>query len=208
MNNKNDKEVSILVVDDDPNMLKANAHLLKSAGHTVLQAATGMECLRIAREHQPDLILLDVNLPDIDGRDVCRQIKEDPALAGCFVVHLSAVHTSGDSAAEGIESGADSYISLPVSGRELLARVEALLRIKKAERELTKKNIALEQALSEIKTLRGIIPICSSCKKIRDDAGYWHQVEVYVRDHSEADFSHGMCEECARKLYPDIYKDR
>jgi len=64
-----------------------------------------------------------------------------------------------------------------------------------------------EEALSEIKTLRGIIPICSSCKKIRDDKGYWHQVEVYISDHSEADFSHGICEECARKLYPEAYKE-
>jgi hypothetical protein len=56
------------------------------------------------------------------------------------------------------------------------------------------------------KTLRGIIPICSSCKRIRDDKGYWHQVEVYISEHSEADFSHGICEECARKLYPEVYK--
>ena len=58
----------------------------------------------------------------------------------------------------------------------------------------------LGEALAEIKTLRGIIPICTSCKKIRDDQGYWHQVEVYVRDHTEAQFSHGMCPECAKTL--------
>jgi len=79
---------------------------------------------------------------------------------------------------------------------------------KKMEEEREKMIKELQRAMHDIKTLRGIIPICSSCKKIRDDKGYWHQVEVYISDHSEADFSHGICEECARKLYPGIYKDR
>jgi PAS domain S-box-containing protein len=60
---------------------------------------------------------------------------------------------------------------------------------------------------SEIKTLRGLLPICSSCKKIKDDNGYWNQIEVYIREHSEADFTHGICPECARKLYPELYDD-
>jgi len=67
----------------------------------------------------------------------------------------------------------------------------------------------LEKALSEIKTLSGILPICSHCKKIRDDTGYWNQIEAYVRDHSDAEFSHGICQECAEKYYPgiDLYND-
>ena len=71
------------------------------------------------------------------------------------------------------------------------------------------KNKELINAISEIKRLRGIIPICASCKKIRDDSGFWHQVEVYVRDHSEAIFSHGVCPDCEKKLYPDFFnKDK
>ena len=62
----------------------------------------------------------------------------------------------------------------------------------------------LERAQKEIKTLRGIVPICASCKKIRDDDGYWQQVEVYVREHSEAEFSHGICPDCLKKHYPDL----
>jgi hypothetical protein len=76
------------------------------------------------------------------------------------------------------------------------------------QREVSKKNAQLEKALAEIKTLRGILPICSVCKRIRDDKGYWHQVEVYIRKHSNAEFSHSICRECAKKLYPEIYKDR
>ena len=73
-----------------------------------------------------------------------------------------------------------------------------------AMQNLQEKNLHLQQALDEIKTLRGIIPICSNCKNIRDDKGYWYQIEVYIRDHSDADFSHGLCQDCAKTLYPDL----
>ena len=63
----------------------------------------------------------------------------------------------------------------------------------------------LQDALKKVKTLSGLLPICASCKKIRDDSGYWTQVEVYVRDHTEADFTHSICPDCAKKLYPDLY---
>ncbi len=65
----------------------------------------------------------------------------------------------------------------------------------------------LQKALSEIKQLKGIIPICASCKNIRDDKGFWHEVEVFVRNNTEADFSHGVCPDCSRKLYPELYED-
>jgi len=72
---------------------------------------------------------------------------------------------------------------------------------------LIRQNKELQTALNEIKQLRGIIPICSSCKKIRDDAGFWHQVESYIHDHSEAEFSHSICPDCMKKLYPDFVKN-
>jgi len=78
---------------------------------------------------------------------------------------------------------------------------------KQAEQELQKTNDALRKALEEIKTLQGIIPICAGCKKIRDDRGYWEQVESYVSKHTKAQFSHGICPECMKKLYPEFCKD-
>jgi hypothetical protein len=73
--------------------------------------------------------------------------------------------------------------------------------------ELVQANVDLKKQLEEIKRLRGILPICASCKKIRDDKGYWNQLETYIRDHSDADFSHGLCPDCAKKLYPDFLKN-
>lgn len=74
----------------------------------------------------------------------------------------------------------------------------------KIEADLRAKQNKLQEALSEVKTLSGLLPICASCKKIRDDRGYWEQIEVYIEDHSNAAFSHGICPECVRKLYPEI----
>jgi hypothetical protein len=79
---------------------------------------------------------------------------------------------------------------------------------KRAEEEREKLVRDLQKALSEVKTLKGIFPICASCKKIRDDKGYWNQVEVYIRDRSEAEFSHGICPDCMKKLYGDILEKK
>jgi len=75
---------------------------------------------------------------------------------------------------------------------------------KRVEKEREKLIHELQEALDKVKTLSGLLPICSSCKKIRDDNGYWNQIEVYIRDHSEADFSHSICPGCAKELYPDL----
>jgi len=77
---------------------------------------------------------------------------------------------------------------------------------KQAEEALKQERDKLQDALAEVKTLSGLLPICANCKKIRDDKGYWNQIEAYIRDHSEADFSHSICPECAKKLYPEFYK--
>ncbi len=126
----------ILVVEDESPVLKATCHLLEGAGYQALGAQTGMDALEMARQQQPDLVLLDVNLPDISGLEVCRQIKADPALKGTYVIILSGTRTDSESQALGLEMGADGYIARPVTNRELLARVQAMLRIRQAEMAL------------------------------------------------------------------------
>lgn len=79
-------------------------------------------------------------------------------------------------------------------------------KLKRSAAELEASNTELREAISKIRTLSGMLPICASCKRIRDDKGYWNQIELYIRDHSEAEFSHGICPDCAEKLYPDIFK--
>jgi PAS domain S-box-containing protein len=326
----------ILVVDDELVLRRATADMLRLAGYEVLQAGTGAEGLLMTREARPDLVLLDRMLPDIDGLEVCRQIKAEPECRRTLVVHLTAVRVSSDQQSDGLEAGADGYLVRPIGRRELLARVEAFLRIKRAEEELkaseekfrsfieqstdgfvqvdergdviawnrgmeeisgleqadvlgqpiwdiqyrlaseenrtpayreeirarmtamlssrrisqhgnvqdfpaqrpdgTRRVVQqtafpimqggtfrvgaifrdvtehiqaeqererllrdLQQALAEIKTLSGLLPICAWCKKIRDDQGYWQQIEHYLAQHTDAVFSHGLCPECYHK---------
>lgn len=200
-------DLTILVVDDTPDLLFATARVLRSAGATVLEAVDGHSCLAAVRRHHPDLVLLDVELPDLLGYDVCRQIKEDETLKTVYVVMLSSTMTTSDNQSEGLESGADGYITRPLPNRELLARVASIARIIRAERERDRLINELQQALETIKTLSGMLPICASCKKIRNDTGYWEEVESYVKRHSDVDFTHGICPACARKLYGDLYDE-
>ena len=79
-------------------------------------------------------------------------------------------------------------------------------KILQADEEKSKIIIELQKALDRVKTLSGLLPICASCKKVRDDQGYWNQIEAYIEAYSEAQFSHGICPECAKKLYPELYR--
>jgi hypothetical protein len=81
-------------------------------------------------------------------------------------------------------------------------------KIRQADAEKSKVIADLQEALAKVKTLSGFLPICASCKKIRDDKGYWNQIEAYISEHSAVEFSHGICPECVEKLYPDIYKNK
>jgi PAS domain S-box-containing protein len=102
-----------------------------------------------------------------------------------------------------------TVVSVTLEGREHL--LESFLDIterKEAEKERERLIDELQAALAEVKALSGLLPICASCKSIRDDQGYWQQIEAYIRDHSEAEFSHSVCPKCARKLYPEIYENR
>ncbi len=109
------KPFHILVVDDDPIKLRALSRLYQAAGYDISEAALGSDCIRLAREKHPDIILLDVKLPDIDGVEVCRRLKADPELMTSLVIHLSAFRTSSDDQVDGLEAEADGYIIQPIS---------------------------------------------------------------------------------------------
>jgi DNA-binding response OmpR family regulator len=205
--------ITILVADDDPDILLLTTEVLRRAGYEVLEASTGKECLEALRAQHPDIVLLDVMLPDTTGIELCKQIKADEGLQGIFVILVSGVQVSSDYQADGLNVGADGYIVKPIPNKELLARVQAMVRIKRAEdalrekeREQQKLILELKEALAEIKTLRGLIPICAWCKKVHDDEGYWNQLEAYISKHTDAVFSHGICPECAEKYSAEIEK--
>ena len=139
----------ILVTDDDALALKAATHLLTSAGYEVFSAINGEQTLQLVATHHPDLLLLDVVMPDIEGTEVCRRIKADPRTSGIFVILLSGSRTASDEQSQGMEGGADGYIARPIANRELLARVQAYLRIKTAEHGLREYSEHLEDEVAE-----------------------------------------------------------
>jgi CheY-like chemotaxis protein len=201
------EDISIMVVDDDPDVLFATARIVEKAGYSVLKAASASECMELIQAQRPDMILLDVVLPDMGGAELCKRIKTDPVYEGIYIILVSGAKTASDDQAEGLEVGADGYIARPISNRELTARVNAMVRILTAERERDRVIMELEKALGTIKTLSGLLPICMHCKNIRDVKGYWNKIEEFLGEYSEVEFSHSICDECLKKHYPDLNLD-
>ncbi|MEI8258021.1 MAG: response regulator, partial [Deltaproteobacteria bacterium] len=141
----------LLVADDDEPMREATARVLRGAGYEVRTAIDGEEALTIALETRPDVVVADVNMPGIDGRELCRRIKADPALRGTLVMMYSAARTSSHDQADGLDAGADGYVAQPVSNREVVARVRSMMRIKRAEDERDRLIGELQDALAKVK---------------------------------------------------------
>ncbi len=140
----------ILIVDDDRDLRAINCHLLKGKGYHLLEASNGSDAMTMVRTIRPDLVLLDVVLPDRSGIQICRDIKADPDIHDVFVILISSVKTSSGEQATGLEFGADGYIVRPIEKRELLARIEGLIRIKKLQAQFRR-----AQKIEAIGTLSG-----------------------------------------------------
>ena len=197
----------ILIAEDDFTSRTALAGVLKKSGYEVVSTANGMEAWNKLQESDaPKLAILDWMMPEMDGLEVVRRVRSLPAEQPPYLIMLTMRGEKADIIA-GLEVGANDYLAKPFDPGELRARVEVGRRMVELQDRLAGKIEELQQALEHIKTLRGLVPICSSCKKIRDDKGYWYQVEVYVSNNSEAEFSHGICPECVKKLYPDFFHE-
>lgn len=193
----------ILIVDDEP----VNIWLLEKAlmgNYEICTAGNGIDAIRQINTKAPDMVLLDIMLPDMSGFDVCRIIKADEQLSAIQIIFLTAMD-SITAELEGLQIGGIDYITKPINIELVKLRVSNHLDLKRqhkiisGQRDLlARQKEELEASLARIKRLEGIIPICSYCKKIRDDNSTWNQLEHYISDHSEAVFSHGMCPECAK----------
>ncbi|MCX5845707.1 MAG: response regulator [Deltaproteobacteria bacterium] len=198
---KQDNNCSILIVDDVPQDIQVIANIMQNEGYRMAFAQDGRTALKKVGEIIFDLILLDVVMPEMDGFDVCRILKGSRNTMEIPVIFLTA-KTEAEDIVHGFEAGAVDYVAKPFNSSELLVRVRTHVELKKKrdrEKELVSR---LEAALAEIKQLSGLLPICSGCKKIRDDEGYWQQLEQYFSNHSDVRFTHGVCPDCIKKIYP------
>lgn len=193
---------NILIVDDTPENLTVLRRMLTEHGYRVRPALSGEIALKTIQADLPDLILLDILMPGMNGYEVCARLKEDKATRDVPVIFISALSEVEDKVRAFSEGGVD-YILKPFQAKEVLARVKTHLTIHSLVTRLEEKNMELEKALAEVKKLQGLLPICSNCKKVRDDKGYWNQIESYFEKHSDLSFSHGMCPGCMEALYGD-----
>ena len=202
---------SILIVDDKAANLLLLEHNLGGLGLEIIKASSGAEALVKAEENDFAIILLDVHMPVMDGFQVAVELRKKEKTKYTPIIFITAFGQNEVFEFKGYESGAVDYLTKPVDAEILKSKVRIFTElhtqrklIEKQKMELSLKVEELQKAMSEIKTLRGIIPICVHCKKIRDDKGFWEAVEKYIEERSEAGFSHGICPDCLRKYFPDI----
>jgi CheY-like chemotaxis protein len=190
-----DKPV-VMIVDDATENLHVLIELLKNDYHPIPLKSGKAALEKLAHDPLPDLALLDIVMPEMDGYELCARLKADPRTRDIPVIFITAVSEAMDDA-KAFELGAVDYVPKPFNPLTVKARVNTHIKLSRTLKEL-------QNALKEIQTLSGLIPICASCKKIRDDKGFWNQVEIYIQDRSNAKFSHGICPDCADKFYPKL----
>jgi sigma-B regulation protein RsbU (phosphoserine phosphatase) len=193
-----------LVADDDLATAALLQRTLERWGLDVIVAHDGLEALKAVQEDPGiGLAVLDWSMPGLDGPEVCRRIRADPARAHLHLLLLTAREGRAD-VISGLDAGADDYLSKPFDPEVLRARVHVGLRVLKLKERLAERVAELETALSKVKQLHGLLPICSYCKHVRTDGDYWEQVEQYVSNHTDLQFSHGVCPACYDKVAADM----
>jgi len=200
---KNAPVANILVVEDDENVANVLEARLISFGHDVCAIVrTGPAAIRAAAEHCPNLVLMDILLEgDMNGVEAAELISNQTDIPIVYLTCLS------DQAVldRAMQTNASGYILKPYDNAALRYTIEIALLKYQAAKEREKLIAELEEALNDVKKLSGLLPICSTCKKIRDEKDCWQPIEEYIHCRSEADFSHSICPECAANMYPDIY---
>jgi DNA-binding response OmpR family regulator len=194
--------VRILIVEDDRATARLLEGLVQGWGYEAVVYHSGREALAaIEQRFRADIAILDWMLPDIEGTEVCRLMRADEAGRNVrtYILMLT-VRTDRTDVIAGLEGGADDYIVKPFDQGELAARIRVGERTVGLQRTLAGKVRELEQALSQVKTLKGLLPVCAYCKAVRDDSDYWHRVEEYIADHSNARVSHGVCPSCLDRM--------
>jgi phosphoserine phosphatase RsbU/P len=195
-----------LIADDDRGGSLILSTMLTRWGFEVASASDGTTAWSLLQtEPRPSVAILDWMMPDVDGPEICRRIRVDDALKHIYVLLLTSRDSRADLIA-GLDAGADDYLVKPFDPDELRARLHVGLRVLSLQERLAQRVDELQKALSQVKQLHGLLPICSYCKRIRSDTNYWQQVESYIAEHSGAQFSHGICPSCFDTVMAELDK--
>jgi DNA-binding response OmpR family regulator len=193
-----------LVADDEPITRAIVAKTLTTMGFTVDIETDGEAALGwLQRAEGPALAILDWMMPLQFGPDICRRIRTDRPMANIYLILLTALE-SRQHVVEGLDAGADDYLVKPCDADELRARVRVGQRVLTLQERLADRLAELQAAMANVKQLSGLLPICSYCKRIRGGDQYWQQVEAYIAERSEAQFSHGICPACFETVTKEL----
>jgi len=201
--------MKILIAEDDAIsqvMLKA---MVAQAGYEPVVTGDGQSAYEILlKPDAPKLAILDWMMPGMDGVEVCRKIREVESDKPAYLILLTSRDDRKD-IVHGLKSGANDYIVKPYDVEELQVRIGVGRKVVELQSSLAGRIAELQAALAQIRTLRGLLPICMYCKKIRDDKQYWQQVEGFISAHSEAQFSHSICPDCYKKyVLPELNENK
>ena len=189
-----------LIADDDSLTRTILKRTFEKWGLDVSVAKDGGEAWHILHQSpEIKLAVFDWMMPEIDGPELCRRLRQDPARTHLYILLLTGRRSSADMIA-GLDAGADDYLTKPFDPEELRARVHVGLRVVSLQERLSERVAELEAALSKVKELHALLPICSYCKSVRSDQNYWEKVEDYVSQHVHVQFTHGICPTCFEKV--------
>jgi CheY-like chemotaxis protein len=194
--NPKDLAMRILVADDDAVSRFALADTLAEWGYDVVGADDGSAAWQVLRRPDaPELAILDWEMPGLSGPELCRKVREAPSVRSPYLMLLTRRKDAPDLIA-GLKSGANDYLSKPFHEEELAARLNIAAKMMELQQRLADRVEELERERAQVKTLRGLLPICGWCKKIRSDEDYWQRLEDYLGAHTEVSFTHSMCPAC------------
>lgn len=192
------RPTTVLIADDDKLTLNVLNDTLTRAGYDVLTATDGEQAWKKLQQSNASLAVLDWIMPGMEGPEICQRAAREPKMANRYFILLTGKSKTEDLVA-GLQSGASDYLRKPFDEAELLARVEVGVRFIELQRKLAERVEEMEKALATVRRLEGLLPICSYCKRIRNEQDYWERVDNYISQHANVRFSHNICPECYEK---------
>ncbi len=210
--------IKVLIVEDEPMVSEIIRRRVEELGYAIAgEVLTGLQAVEMTQSLKPDVILMDIAMPGMNGIEATRRIYQTCPTP---VVIMTAFEAP-DLVKQASQVGAGAYLIKMPESLEIeraitiaIARFDDMMKLRhlnaelqNSNEELQTRNKQLQAALEQVKLLSGLLPVCANCKNIRDDKGYWQEVTVYIRSHSEAKFSHGVCPDCMKELYPELYEE-
>ena len=199
--------MKILIAEDDPTSRRTLGAVLKKYSYDVIATCDGNEAwAELQKPDAPRLAILDWMMPGMDGLELCRRLRAQTTEGPRYLILLTSRDHTAD-IVTGLGAGANDYISKPFNPEELCARVDVGRRVLDLQEALAARVVELQGALNHVKTLQGILPICMFCHRIRNDLKSWERIEMYISEHTDAQFSHSLCPECYKSRYPELMDD-